>query len=478
MRPGETSTAAPADSAGAAERAPTLRDARAPWTTLVAARAPEPSRRPPASTRAIVIRLAAGLVAVLVVVGVLATFAAQWLAEREAVNDAANVTDVLANAVVQPNLTDALADGDPDAVDAFDRVIRDQVLGDDVVRVKLWSPEGVVLYADEEQLIGRSFDLDDAQREALANPTTRAAVSDLSEDENVFESGGRLLEVYRPVWTPDGRELLFEIYLPYEPVAARSADLQRGFAGVTTSSLLLLVVLTAPIVWGLLRRLRGEERARADLLQRAVDASDAERRRIAGTLHDGPVQELVATSFAAETAAESATRRDDDVAASQLRDVAASVRGNIRVLRSLLMDIYPPSLTAAGIAHALHDLAATMRSREVTIDLDVQEPLPLSGAHEQLIYRVAQETLRNAATHAAPCRVTVLLRSVDGDVVFTVDDDGRGFDAGILTQKPADGHLGTRVLMDLANDAGAELSVASGPGLGTRWCLRIPGAGS
>lgn len=200
MRPGETSTAAPADSAGAAERAPTLRDARAPWTTLVAARAPEPSRRPPASTRAIVIRLAAGLVAVLVVVGVLATFAAQWLAEREAVNDAANVTDVLANAVVQPNLTDALADGDPDAVDAFDRVIRDQVLGDDVVRVKLWSPEGVVLYADEEQLIGRSFDLDDAQREALANPTTRAAVSDLSEDENVFESGGRLLEVYRPVW--------------------------------------------------------------------------------------------------------------------------------------------------------------------------------------------------------------------------------------------------------------------------------------
>lgn len=240
----------------------------------------------------------------------------------------------------------------------------------------------------------------------------------------------------------------------------------------------MLVVLTAPIVWGLLRRLRGEERARADLLQRAVDASDAERRRIAGTLHDGPVQELVATSFAAETAAESATRRDDEVAASQLRDVAASVRGNIRVLRSLLMDIYPPSLTAAGIAHALHDLAATMRSREVTIDLDVQEPLPLSGAHEQLIYRVAQETLRNAATHAAPCRVTVLLRSVDGDVVFTVDDDGRGFDAGILTQQPADGHLGTRVLMDLANDAGAELSVASGPGLGTRWCLRIPGAGS
>ncbi|MEF3007239.1 hypothetical protein V3474_29295, partial [Pseudomonas aeruginosa] len=92
-----------------------------------------------------------------------------------------------------------------------------------------------------------TFALDDAQREALASPSTRAAVSDLSEDENEFEDAPRLLEVYRPVWTPSGQQLLFEVYYPYEPVAARSADLWRGFAGVTTSNLLLLVVLTAPI---------------------------------------------------------------------------------------------------------------------------------------------------------------------------------------------------------------------------------------
>lgn len=469
MTAGDVDASAPADSVGA--------ETRVPWVVLSAARDAPRVARTPLTTRAIVMRLAAGLAAVLVVVGVLATFAAQWLAEREAVNDAANVTDVLADAVIQPSLTDALADGDPDAVDAFDRLVRDQVLGDDVVRVKLWSPDGVVVYADEPQLIGRVFDLDESQRAALSSPSTRAAVSDLSEEENVFESGGRLLEVYRPVWVPDGRELLFEVYLPYEPVAARSADLQRGFAGVTTSSLLLLVVLTAPIVWGLLRRLRSGERVRADLLQHAVDASDAERRRLAGTLHDGPVQELVATSLATEAAADAAARRGDERAAGELREAAASVRGNVRVLRSLLMDIYPPSLAAAGLAHALHDLAATAAARSVVVDLDLPSRTPeLSPADEQLVYRVAQETLRNAATHAAPCRVTVRLRSVGDDLILEVVDDGPGFDTGILDDAPTDGHLGTRVLVDLAGQAGAELAVSSRIGEGTTWRLRIPAA--
>lgn len=411
----------------------------------------------------------------LIAIGVLASFGAQWLAEREAVNDAANVTDVLADAVIRPALTTALADGDPEAVADFDRIVRDQVLGDAVSRVKIWNPEGRVLYADEEQLIGRTFELDDAQRAALESPSTRAAVSDLSEAENEFEDDERLLEVYRPVWAPDGRQLLFEVYLPYEPVAARSAELWRGFAGVTTSSLLLLTVLVSPIVWGLLTRLRRGEVRRSELLQQAVDASDAERRRIAGTLHDGPVQELVATSFAAESAADAASRRGDDDAAARLREVAGAVRGNIRVLRSLLVDIYPASLSDAGLAHALSDLTATVRTRGVTVELDVRTPLDdIDDERQRLLYRVCQEVLRNAVTHAAPCVVRIAVREEDDMLVLEIADDGPGFDPALVAREPGDGHLGTRVLLDLAAHAGAELSLATAPGAGTRWRLRVP----
>lgn len=444
-----------------------------PWSVRVVGRAPDVVPRS-LSARAVLVRLGAVLATALVAVTVLAGFGAQWLAEREAVNDAAQTTNVLAEAVIRPALTDALAAGDPAAVEAFDTVVRSTVLGSDVVRVKIWNPQGQVLYADEPQLIGRTFALDDAQRAALASPSTRATVSDLSEDENVFEDAPRLLEVYRPVWTPSGQQLLFEVYYPYEPVAARSADLWRGFAGVTTSSLLLLVVLTAPIVWGLIRRLRGAEARRAELLQRAVDASDAERRRIAGTLHDGPVQDLVATSFVAESAAVAADRDGLTDAAGRARDVAGAVRGNVRVLRSLLVDIYPESLRSTGLAATVRDLAATASARGIEVDLDLDPGADdLAEDDQRLLYRVAQEALRNAVTHAAPCRVRIAVSRDGGTTVLEVADDGPGFDPAVLDLARDDGHLGTRVMHDLAAEAGAELSLATAPGLGTRWRLRL-----
>ncbi|WP_298871816.1 ATP-binding protein [uncultured Microbacterium sp.] len=443
------------------------------WEVLVQARTASAAPRR-LSTRAVLVRLALGLAAVLVAVAALAGFGAQWLAEREAVNDAAHVTNVLAEAVVRPALTDALAAGEPSAIAAFDEIMRTQILGDDVIRVKIWSTQGRVLYADEPQLIGRTFALEDAQRAALSTPSTRAAVSDLSEDENEFETGSRLLEVYRPMWTPAGQQVLFEAYYPYEPVAARSAELWRGFAGVTTSSLLLLVVLTAPIVWTLLRQLRGAEARRAELLQRAVDASDAERRRIAGSLHDGPVQELVATSYGAEAAATAAAARGEGEGSAGMREIAGAVRGNVRVLRSLLVDIYPENLAAAGLASALNDLAATARTRGVEVSIDLRTPVEaLSEADERLIYRVAQEALRNAVTHAAPCAVTISVAHEGGRVELVVADDGPGFDARAALDAPAEGHLGLRVLHDLATDAGAELALATAPGRGTRWRLRL-----
>jgi signal transduction histidine kinase len=431
-----------------------------------------------------VVQLLAALAAVLVLVGVLGSLAAGRLAEREAVNDAAGTADVLAEAVIIPSLTDALADGDPAEIARLDRLVHERVLPAGIVRVKLWSPEGRVVYADEPQLIGRSFALGQDQRDALAKPQTKAEVSELTSSENQFESGGRLLEVYRPVWTPTGRELLFETYSPYDAVRQRSSSLWKGFAGVTLSSLLLLVVLMTPIVWRLLRRLAEAQRQRERLLERTVEATEAERRRVAATLHDGPVQELAASSFVAAGTAARAQAAGQERIAEDLRGLAASVRGNIRVLRSLLVDIYPPSLAGAGLPAALADLAESVSSRGVAVQLDLEDgalpdgtvgpvgTLGLAPEEERLVYRVAQECLRNTAVHAAPCTATVRLGREEGAVVLDVLDDGPGFDAAVLDQ-PVEGHFGLRVLADLASDAGATLQVASAPGAGTHWRLAI-----
>lgn len=427
----------------------------------------------PLNTRRIVLALVLGVAAALVAVGFIGALGARLLAEREAMNDAVSLADVFAEAIVQPALTNDLADGDPSAVAVFDATVHQRVLGPNVVRVKLWGPDGTVIYSDESTQIGQTFTLSPDQLAALSHPQTRAEVSDLKNAEHDLDNGGPLLEVYRPVWAPDGRELLFEMYSPYAAVAARSADLWRGFAGVTVTSLLLLVLLTAPIVWYLLRRIRRSDAARAALLQNAIDASDAERRRIAGTLHDGPVQQLVATSYAAEGVAASATARGEIALAGDLRIMASSVRGGVRALRSLLVDIYPPSLAAAGLAHALDDLADTVRRRGVSVTLELSaDPDDLTDADQRLIYRVAQECLRNTVAHAAPCTGTVRLYAQGADTVLDVADDGPGFDRATLDAE--DDHFGTRVLADVAEQAGASLSVRTAPGEGTAWRLVIP----
>jgi two-component system, NarL family, sensor kinase len=445
------------------------------WVTVSRA----PSAAPPDTEvrpRRVLIQLVVGTLAVLVVVGLLGSLAARRLAEREAVNDAATTADVLAEAVIQPAVTDALLTGDPAAVRALDAVVRERVLGPAVVRVKLWDTEGRVLYADEPALVGRTFALTPDQRAVLRSPRTQAEVSDLSQSENEFETGDRLLEVYRPVWTPSGSELLFEMYAPYESVGQRAGQLARGFAGVTLSSLLLLVILVAPILWHLTQRLRRAQAQRELLLARAVDASDQERRRIAASLHDGPVQELAATSFAVAGAAAHAERVDQGQLADDLRRASSGVRSSIRALRSLLVDIYPPGLASAGLPAALADLAQNVRDRDVVVQLDLPAPdaVRLGPEQERLVFRVVQECLRNAVKHAAPCTLTVSLHHEEAGSVLDVVDDGPGFDVRAVTSAPDPGHLGLQVMADAASAAGAVLQVASGSGSGTHWRLVLP----
>ncbi|GGB79705.1 hypothetical protein N798_01320 [Knoellia flava TL1] len=448
-----------------------------PDWTLVTTPGTRTDLSPVVTPRRVLTQMVGALALVLVVVAALATFAAGRLAEREAVNDAAAAADLIAQAVITPLLTDDLLDGVDGSSAALDEVVRDVVIGDEIVRVKIWSPDGTIVYADEAHLIGRTFSLSQDQREALADPRTIAEVSQLDETENEFETGNRLLEVYRPVWTPTGREMLFETYTAYDVVSERAAELRRGFVGVTLSSLLLLVVLMTPVLSRLLGRLRTVSEHRERVLERSLGASDAERRRIAGTLHDGPVQELVASSLAASVAAEQAAARGDSALAASFERVAASTRGNARALRSLLVEIYPESLTGADPATVLADVAATAHGRDVDVELDVDPSIRLPEDEQRLIHRIAQECLRNAATHAAPCRLLLRLAREDGAVVLEVADDGRGFDPDVLRDPPA-GHLGLKVLADLASDAGAELAVRTAPGRGTRWRLRLADSGA
>lgn len=455
-----------------------LPNAAVPWLVVSAGTPAEPPDTP-VTWRRIVGQAIAAATVVFIVVAAAGTVAARKASEKESVNVALQTTGVLATSVVEPVLNDDLLSTDPATAQAarskLDEVVRQRVLSNIVIRVKIWTKDGTIVYSDEPRLVGDNFPLSAEERGALTAPTSKAAVTDLKLPENRFEAGERkLLEVYRPVWTPQHEPLLFETYSRYDQVAMRSGQLWRGFAGILLTSMLLLMVCFTPLVWALVARLRRSQREHDLLRDRAVSASEQERRRIAGTLHDGVVQELAGVSFVVAGAADRARSVGDEAMAARLQTVAGTVRASIGGLRSLLVDIYPATLRDAGLSVALTDLVATLRSRNIAVELEMPDELDLPPQTEALVFRVAQEVLRNAARHSNATAVSLRLRLIHGVVLLDIVDDGTGFDVEAVLASPPEGHFGMRLLADAAGEAGATLSVASAPARGTRWRLEVP----
>jgi signal transduction histidine kinase len=389
--------------------------------------------------------------------------------EAEAIRDAKDQTRIAAESV-EPVLSDALLHEKPSALSAVDRVVQERVLSrpdDAIVRVKVWDPSGRIVYSDEPALIGAHYALSAQDRADFRTGRVEAEVSDLSKPENRFErSMGKLLEVYLPIHTPSGRPLRFETYYRSSFISARAGRIFRGFAPVMIGALILLALIQLPLAWWLARRIQRGQDEREQLLRRAIDASDVERRRIARDLHDGVVQDLAAVSYSLAAAAEGAPAPYD----SDLRTAAAETRHGIGQLRTLLVEIYPPELHRAGLAAALADLLGAAGGRGLETSLDVDPDLRLEPETEALFFRAAQEAARNAVKHSGAGSLSVRVAATEKGARLVVEDDGRGFDPAAAG---GEGHFGLRVLEDLAHDAGAELEIDSSPGAGARVTLEV-----
>lgn len=410
---------------------------------------------------AVVRYLASGLATVLLI-SLLGVYLVGRLGDDEAIRDAKDITLATADGAVEPALNDGVLQGDPEALARLDRVVRRQVLRrSSVVRVKIWDRTGRIVYSDEPGLIGARYALSDEDVAEFKGGEVQAEVSDLSKPENRFErSFGKLLEIYVPLTTPSGESVRYEEYYRSSFVSARGRRIFREASFVMLGALILLALIQLPLAWRLGRRLRQGQRERMELLQRAVDASELERRRIAGDLHDGVVQNLAGVSYALSAAATSAPPE----LVGTLREAAAETRQGVRELRSLLVEIYPPELQREGLEAALGDLLAPCASKGLATRLRVEPDGELPPQVEALFFRAAQEALRNVVKHSGADSVDVAVERQNGRVVLCVKDDGNGFDP---EQGPDGAHFGLRILRDLVRETGGELEIDSTPGRGT-----------
>ena len=428
--------------------------------------APSLQPAPPGSVPRAVVQFAlSGLIAV-ALLGFIAVGLLGKTARGEAIRDAKQVAELAGDAVVAPAVRDGIS------VPALDRITRGTLQRADVVRVKLWDEHSRIIYSDEHRLIGSRYALGGEEREALHEQATDAEVSDLGRPENRFERPyGKLLEVYHGIRGPQGRPLLFEVYLRYSSVAASGRRLWQRFTPALIVTLVLLELAQVPFAVSLARRVRRGQEDRLRLLRQAIAASDRERGRIAADLHDGAVQNLAGVSYSLSAAAEDLQRGDAGSAVGAIDEAARETRRSIRQLRTLLVEIYPADLHRSGLRAALADLVDRAAGRGVRTRVDVEDGLHLPQEVEALLYRTAQEAVRNALEHARPRHLELAVGRANGTAHVEVRDDGAGFDPGEM--RPS-GHFGLRLLADLAQDAGGTLVVSSSPGEGTTVRLEVP----
>jgi signal transduction histidine kinase len=199
---------------------------------------------------------------------------------------------------------------------------------------------------------------------------------------------------------------------------------------------------------------------------RVVASGDAERRRVERNLHDGAQQHLVALAINLRLTRD-IVAEDPEGAGEMLGQLAEDVQTTIKELRELAHGIYPPLLADNGLGDALR--AAASRS-PLTVRVAVADEVGRYSAElEAAIYFACMEALQNAAKHAEGATVDLRLWTESGGLLFSVADDGPGYDAAVARR----GH-GYINMADRLGAIGGTVRWDSSPGHGSSVSGSVP----
>ncbi|HVS04744.1 MAG TPA: sensor histidine kinase [Candidatus Dormibacteraeota bacterium] len=199
--------------------------------------------------------------------------------------------------------------------------------------------------------------------------------------------------------------------------------------------------------------------------ERLVSAQDAERRRLERNIHDGAQQNLVALKVKLGLARHTWKKQPERMEAL-LDELVADADESLNTLRELARGIYPPLLAEKGLATALE---AQGRRASIPVQLSTNGAGRYRPDLEAAIYFCCLEALQNAAKYSGASLVQIQLSQENGELVFAVKDDGRGYDA--LRMKPG---AGLQNMIDRVEALGGRLEIESAVGTGTLVTGHVP----
>ncbi len=205
------------------------------------------------------------------------------------------------------------------------------------------------------------------------------------------------------------------------------------------------------------------------LSARLVMAQEEERRAISRELHDEVGQSLSALLMEAGNAAAQVPTESTEIR-RHVDSIKRLAEASVNVIRNMTLLLRPSMLDDFGLVPALEWQAREVSKRtglrvQVAAD-DGAGDLP--DAHKTCIYRVVQEALHNCARHAQARSVKVVVEQEPQKIVLSVEDDGRGFDAGRVRG------LGLVGMAERVTHLGGVFAVRSQPGAGTKVAVELP----
>jgi two-component system sensor histidine kinase UhpB len=213
----------------------------------------------------------------------------------------------------------------------------------------------------------------------------------------------------------------------------------------------------------MMERLEAERR---DAGARALNAQEEERRRISRGLHDEVGQTMTGVLLQLTRLAQDASP-DQRLAFSEAR---AAVKASLDDVRRTAQELRPEVLDHLGLASALTNLARTFSDRTgIAVERQIPAHTPSLDPNVELaLYRVAQESLTNAARHSGATEIVLALEHDADSVVLRVRDNGCGFGS-----RTAEGG-GLRGIREHALIVGGTVAIKPAPGGGVEIRLQVP----
>ncbi len=386
----------------------------------------------------------------------------------------------------------------PQNMRQLSKLLQDTPLGKQIVAFKVWNPSGQVLFSIDQEIVGRTFPIDEGLSRAIQGEVS-SEISSLGQAENVSERtiSSELLETYSPVRLRGTDKVIAvaEFYQTVDALNQEAALAQRKSWLVVGSATLIIYLLLA----GFVRRasdtielqrmtLNDQVSSLTELLSQNKELHDRVRRaaasvatlnerflrRIGSELHDGPAQDLGLILLKLDALIDRCERAQlERLPVDELTGIQLSLQNALKEIRGISTGLSLPQLAELSVQETVvRAVRAHERRTGSRVELELA-PVPEQAALpvKITIYRVLQEALNNAYRHAEGTNQQIRV-FMDGDLLsIEVSDQGQGF--VIQPSAVMNGHLGLAGMRERVESLGGHFAVESEIGKGTRVMARL-----